>query len=283
MTAGTPSGSAEGPRRIAVGEWAGLVCAAAVGLGLLLARLPPELRKPVLLPLFTGVLVGALAGELARRLRLSRLNAVGPISALGVVLTLALATYDSHRQLTAYAVAHPPQASPDLLGLDAAFQEWLDQPVRADEPPSPDRSQLAAQLAIRREHEAQQQLAWQRRQTLTGYLQFRIPLAWGRWPPALAWLFWIAEAGLAATLGAFTARWMVHDPLASPGMEPAPAHSHGSTHGPPPAGDSGSSVLRSPGSIDPGPADPETLRAALAPAGEAVGRPTGDASPHRRT
>ena len=195
----TPAG------RFSVGEWTGLVLGAAVLLGLLTARAPHELRKPLLLPLVVGGCVGAVAGELARRLKAAQAVPLTVVTVAAVAIALGVCAFESHRQLAAHTRAHPPEPAADLLGLDAAFRDWLDNPPEPGTEGAPDRQQLADALEIRRQREAQRTDAWQRRQTLLGYLQFRIPPAWGQWPPLLAGLFWLLEVGLAATLGAVIA------------------------------------------------------------------------------
>lgn len=206
MTATPPASPTTPVGKFSPAEWIGLVAGAAVLLGLLTARAPHELRKPLLLPLLVGGCVGAIAGELARRLKPGHAVPLSAATMAAVAIALATGAFDSHRQLAAHARAHPPEPATDLLGLDDAFRDWLATPPEPGTEAAPDRQQLTEALEIRRQREARRTDEWQRRQTLLGYLQFRIPSAWGRWPPWLAALFWLLEAGLAATLGAALAR-----------------------------------------------------------------------------
>jgi hypothetical protein len=69
-----------------------------------------------------------------------------------------------------------------------------------------EQARLRAEHVDARERRAQELIRLERQGTFAGYLEMRIPRAWGRWPPPYPELFWGIEICLATAIGGWLAR-----------------------------------------------------------------------------
>jgi len=179
-------------------EWTAL--AAVVTLGVLVGagRLPQQAKIPVVLPLGVAALLGLGLGVLADRWRLLSSRRVTATVAALVAVGLLLNAWDTHCRLAAFIRQQPLPQTPEIASFGQGLEDLL---LRGDESAG-DGMASTAELrgALARQEQRREELLAERefRQTFPGYLAFRIPREWGRWPWPAAALFWLAEVVLAA-------------------------------------------------------------------------------------
>lgn len=191
------------------GEW---LVIAVLACGLLLvgaARLPQQAKVPFLLSTALGAALGFGLGQLADSWKLRPGRRVGGLVALLVALGLTAGAWDTHRRLAEFARQEKVDAIPEVLGIDAEFQKMLERGEVPEGTTNVNADELRSALETQRRRLAEREREREQKQTFLGYLAFRVPREWGRWPVAGAVAFWLAELALAAGLAGRIARVQV--------------------------------------------------------------------------
>lgn len=207
MNASTP---APAPLSPATGpSWAEWTALAAVVIPAVLVgagRLPQQAKVPVLLPVGLAALLGWGLGELAERWRLTVPRRVASTVAVLVAAALVGNAWDTHRRLAAFIGQQPPPAVPEIAGMDEGLQELLLREKEGTGEESASTRELRQALAAQERRRTELLAEREFRQTFPGYLAFRIPREWGRWPWLAAALFWLAEVVVAALVAGTVAK-----------------------------------------------------------------------------
>lgn len=179
---------------------------AACGVGLLFlatVHAPQRAKLPLVTPLVLGVVAGWGLGRwaLACRTTSPRFVAIASFALIAAgAVGMALETHRlGRRELQRSAGRSPlPLAGQDLSPADPGLADRMRAALLENTEDQATRDEL---IAAQRRQEAELE---RRRRLLTfpGYLEHRIPKAWGRWPAPWPELFWGAEVLLAAALGA---------------------------------------------------------------------------------
>ncbi|MSR57446.1 MAG: hypothetical protein EXS05_07220 [Planctomycetaceae bacterium] len=162
---------------------------------------PQRVKLPLITPVALGIAAGWGLGRwaLARRLSVPKfvlIASFGLIAAgeIGVAVeSYRLGKPELQRVVNRLAFQDDGLAHQ----IDRAFIE------QAGDPATRDQFQRQSDLAQRRRQDELDRQQWLL--TFAGYLEHRIPKAWGRWPNPWPAIFWGAEVLLASSLGAWLA------------------------------------------------------------------------------
>lgn len=196
-----PETARAAPRRNDVAGWmvVGVIGVAVLFLGYVHA--PQRLKLPLLAPLGLGALAGWGLGQwgLARQINSRTLIIVA--SSLLIAAGQIGAAWETYR-----LGSKPMRAELERRQFDEApLAERIEQALEETAEDEETRADLQATRERARQRREEEFARRQRLQTFAGYLDHRIPRAWGPWKPPWPQVFWGLEVLLACGLGGWLA------------------------------------------------------------------------------
>lgn len=188
------------PRADVVG-WALLGTIGIAGLCLAFVHAPLRLKLPLISPLVLGAVAGWGLGRWAIARNVFNRRLVGGLAALLIILGQLGIAAETYR-----IGVKPIRMELNRIRLERdPFADEIEQALAQASDNEEERLRLKAEHEDARRRRAEELQRVERQATFPGYLEQRIPKAWGRWPPPLPEIFWGAEVVLASLLAGWIA------------------------------------------------------------------------------
>jgi len=185
--------------------WALLGAIGAAGLCLAYVHAPLRLKLPLISPLVLGAVAGWGLGRWAIARNVSNIRLVGGLAALFVALGQLGIAAETYR-----IGVKPIRVELNRIRLERdPFADEIEQALAQASDNEEERLRLKAEHEDARRRRAEELQRVERQATFPGYLEQRIPNAWGRWSAPWPEAFWGAEVVLASLLAGWSATRIV--------------------------------------------------------------------------
>jgi len=200
--------------RADIAGWVLLGAIAIVGLCLAFVHAPLRLKLPLISPMVVGVVAGWGLGRWAIARNVFNPRLVGGAAAFLLLLGQLGIAAETYR-----IGVKPIRVELNRIRLERdPFADEIEQALAQASDNEEERLRLQAEHQDARRRRAEELARVERQATFPGYLEQRIPKAWGRWPPPWPEVFWGAEVVVASLLAGWMASRVIRTQAPTPGV-----------------------------------------------------------------